>query len=118
MLAVRGRVLRLLAQERLGFGGDGGILGRACPAALRSELMMYFSNGTAMKVNALQKIPKFGLAGCHRNGTLASNSHAILRTTKSVIDRHLPIARARLYTLASSGVSNSSERHATGTAPV
>ena len=46
--------------------------------AWRSELMMYFSNGTAMKVKALQKIPKFGLAGCHRKGTLASNSHADL----------------------------------------
>jgi len=50
---------------------------------------MYFSNGTAMNVNALQKMLKFGLAGYHRNSTLASNSQPILRTTKSVIVAHL-----------------------------
>ena len=96
MLAVRRRVLRFLPQERLGLGGDVGIsvsLSWAC----RSELMMYFSNGTAMNVKALQKIPKFGLAGCHRNGTLASKSHAILRTTKSVIALH-PRSRPRNLT--------------------
>ena len=42
-----------------------------------------------MNVKALQKIPKFGFFGCHLNGTLPSNPHAILRTTKSVIDRLL-----------------------------
>jgi hypothetical protein len=54
---------------------------------------MYFSNGTAMNVNALQKLLKFGFAGCHRNGTLASNSQPILRMIKSVIA--LPPSRSR-----------------------
>src|ERR1700761_2084512 len=44
-----------------------------------------------MKVKALQNKPKFGLAGCHMKGTLASNSHGILRTTRLVTRRHLPI---------------------------
>jgi hypothetical protein len=38
-----------------------------------------------MNVKALQKLLKFGFAGCHRNGTLASNSQPILRMIKSVI---------------------------------
>src|ERR1700732_1422806 len=37
-----------------------------------------------MKVNALQNRPKFGLSGCHMNGTVASNSHGILRITRLV----------------------------------
>ena len=58
---------------------------------------MYFSNGTAMNVKTLQKSPKFGLAGCQRNGTLASKSHAILRTTKPVIALPPQIAFAQIY---------------------
>ena len=45
-----------------------------------------------MNVNALQKILKFGLDGCHKNGTLASNSQRILRTTKPVTGVHLRAA--------------------------
>src|ERR1700727_605301 len=37
-----------------------------------------------MKVNALQNRPKFGVSGCHINGTLASDSHGILRITRFV----------------------------------
>jgi len=40
-------------------------------------------------VNALPKIAKWGLAGCHMNGTVASNWNVILRTTRSVIARCL-----------------------------
>jgi hypothetical protein len=46
--------------------------------------MMYFSKDMAMKANALQNAGKLGVAGCHMNGTVASNSNGILRTTNSV----------------------------------
>ena len=47
-----------------------------------------------MNVNALQNRLKFGLPGCHMNGTLASNSHGILRTTRSVTVATFPSIRA------------------------
>src|SRR6202046_3432244 len=47
-----------------------------------------------MKVNTLQNRPKFGLSGCHMNGTLASNSHGILRTTRLVTVATFPSIRA------------------------
>jgi hypothetical protein len=53
-------------------------------AAIRIAPTMYRSNGTAMKVKALQNNPKSGLAGCHMNGTEASNSQLILRITSLV----------------------------------
>src|SRR6185437_254316 len=49
-----------------------------------------------MNVNALQNSPKFGLSGCHMNGTVpASKSHGILRITRSVTVATFQSTRAR-----------------------
>src|ERR1700712_101231 len=47
-----------------------------------------------MKVNALQNRPKFGFSRCHMNGTPASNSQPILRTTRLVTAATFPSIRA------------------------
>src|SRR5256885_346582 len=46
-----------------------------------------------MNVNALQNRPKFGFSGCHLNGTPASNSQPILRTTRLVTVATFPSIR-------------------------